>query len=295
MRGGRYSGRFAKWGERALPEDGKQQSTMQRPWWRRHIIFLIAVAVATALGIDAFVIEPDNIQVTRYTIHANIPETLKIADLSDLHTRGLGRPERKVLAILAAEKPDAIVITGDSLANPFGDYQAVLKVYKAMAALHPPRGIWFVRGNWEILRPVRHEREFYQEAGIHLLVNQNTELAPDVWLIGLNDTLMGNVNLSQALRGVPPDAYKIAAFHEPFFFPEIAGKVNLALAGHTHGGQVRIPFVKPFWLPAGSGPYLEGWYYEGNSRMYVNRGIGMSEFPVRFLCRPEMTFITLAR
>lgn len=264
-----------------------------RPRWRRNLVLLIIVAAVAGLAFDAFLVEPANLQVTRYTIHANIPETLKIADLSDLHTRGLNVPERKLLAILAAERPDAILITGDTLADPFGNYEDALRVYKKLAALHAPLGVWFVRGNWENLRPLRHEREFYREAGIHLLVNQNTELAPGVWLIGLDDPYTGRLNLNQALHDIPATAYKIAIFHAPFFFPRIAGDVNLVLAGHTHGGQIRIPFVKPFWLPAGCGSYLAGWYDDGNARMYVNRGIGMSEVPARFLCRPEVSIITL--
>ncbi len=252
----------------------------------------IAIVVA-ALALDAFVIEPDNVQVNHYVIHAAVQAPLKIADLSDLHTRGMGRPERKVLAILAKEKPDVILITGDTLADPFGNYAACMKVYKQLSALNPPLGVWVVRGNWEVIRPIRHEREFYREARVNLLVNQNHELRPDVWLIGLDDASEGRPNWAEAMQGVPDNAYKIAMFHSPIFFEVIAGKVNLALAGHTHGGQVRIPFVKPTWLPAGSGPYLEGWYEEKNSRMYVNRGVGMSNIPIRFLCRPEVAIITL--
>ncbi|HXT86457.1 MAG TPA: metallophosphoesterase [Verrucomicrobiae bacterium] len=276
-----------------MGEPEKKAAKNGRSWWRRNIVVLVILAILVALAFDAFLVEPANLQVTRYTIHANIRETLKIADLSDLHTRGMNVPERKLLAILAAEKPDAILITGDTLADPFGNYEDALQVYKKLAALHAPLGVWFVRGNWENLRPLRHEREFYREAGIHLLVNQNTELAPGVWLIGLDDPYTGRVNLNQALHDIPASAYKIAMFHAPFFFPRIAGDVNLVLAGHTHGGQIRIPFVKPFWLPAGCGPYLAGWYDDGNARMYVNRGIGMSEVPARFLCRPEVSIIML--
>jgi len=270
-------------------------SKSKRAWWHRHILLLVIAALLTALIVDAFVIEPDNIQVTRYIIHAGIPETLKLADLSDLHTRGIGRPERKVLRILAAEKPDAILITGDTLADPFGNYEDCLHLYRKLAALHAPLGVWFVRGNWENWHPLRHEREFYRDAGINLLVNQNHELAPDVWLVGLDDPYSGRANLAEALRGIPPNAYKIAMFHAPFFFPKIAGKVNLALAGHTHGGQVHIPFVKPFWLPGGCGPYLAGWYWDKSTPMYVNRGIGMSEIPARFMVRPEVMILTLER
>jgi uncharacterized protein len=263
------------------------------PKRRRYLLAIVVVAAIAALGLDAFWIEPDRIQVTQYTIHAGsqgITTPLKIAQLSDLHTRGLGRVERKVLAILASQKPDVIVVTGDTLADPFGNYAACLEVYKQ---LHAPLGVWVVRGNWEDIRPVRREREFYRDARVNLLVNQSHELRPDVWLIGLDDAAVGHPDLNAAWRGVPASVYKIALFHSPVFFDRIAGKANLCLAGHTHGGQVRIPFIRPFWLPHGSGRFLEGWYEENGSRMYVSRGIGMSDIPVRFLCRPEIDFITL--
>ena len=270
-----------------------KENAKRAPWPRRHIILLAIVAAVAALLLDAFIIEPDNLQVNHYVIHGNVQSPLKIADLSDLHTRGMGRPEREVVDALVREKPDVILITGDSIADPYGNYAACMKVYKELGALNPPLGVWFVRGNWENLQPVPHERQFYREAGINLLVNQNHELRPDVWLVGLDDIINGRPNLPEAMRGVPEDAYKIVIFHEPIFFLAVAGKVNLVFAGHTHGGQVRIPFVKPFWLPFGSGNFLEGWYTEKNARMYVNRGVGMSDIPVRFLCRPEVAFITL--
>lgn len=273
--------------------ENDRQTAKRAPWWRRHIVLLAIAILVAALVVDAFVVEPDNIQVNHYVVHGNVQSPLKIADLSDLHTRGLGRPERKILAILEREKPDVILITGDSLADPLGNYAACMRVYRRLSALNAPLGVWFVHGNWEILKPVKHEREFYRDAGIHLLVNQNHELRPDVWLIGLDDATVGRPDLRKAMQGVPENVYKIAMFHSPDFFEVIAGKVNLVLAGHTHGGQIHIPLVKPFWLPKGSGRFLAGWYEEKESRMYVNRGVGMSEIPVRFLCRPEVAFITL--
>ena len=269
---------------------GSELQRQRAAWWRRHWIIMVIVAAVFALAADALWIEPENIQATHYEIQVNVKSPLKIAQLSDLHTRGLGRPERKMLAILAREKPDVILITGDSLADPLGNYQACQRVYRE---LHAPLGVWFVHGNWEDIRPIRHERQFYRDAGINLLVNQSHELRPDVWVAGVDDPYQGSANLNAALKGIPRSAYTILMFHSPAYFDEAAGRVNLCLAGHTHGGQVRIPFVKPFWLPAGSGRFLEGWYEEKGSRMYVNRGLGMSSIPVRFLCRPEITFITL--
>jgi len=272
---------------------GTQPPGIRAPWWRRHAVVILIAAAIAALGIDAAWIEPYRIQVTHYTIHAaseGLRSPLKIAHLSDLHTRGLGWRERKMLAILAREKPDVILITGDTLADPFGNYAVCLQVYKQ---LHAPLGVWFVHGNWENLEPVRRERQYYREAGVNLLVNQNHELRPDVWLIGLDDSSSGRPDLDAALKQVPRDAYRVAMFHAPEFFDRAAERVNLCLAGHTHGGQVRIPFVHPFWLPRGSGRFLEGWYEEKGTLMYVSRGLGTSNIPVRFLCPPEIDFITL--
>jgi uncharacterized protein len=274
---------------------GTQLKASKRTIWRRHPVILVIVLIFLTLALDAFFIEPYNIQVTHYALEAGsagLKTPLKIADLSDLHTRGLGRRERKMLAVLAAEKPDVILITGDTLADPFGNYADALEVYKQ---LHAPLGVWFVLGNWENWQPVRRERQFYAEAGVHLLVNQSHALRPDVWLIGLDDAYTGRPNLDAAMKDVPANVYKIVMFHSPEFYdrPGVAGRANLFLSGHTHGGQVHIPFVKPFWLPRGSGRFLEGWYQQDGSQMYVSRGLGMSEIPVRFLCRPEITFITL--
>jgi predicted MPP superfamily phosphohydrolase len=267
--------------------DSSRPKRRVRPWlWALGLVLFL-------LAFDGLAIEPYRVEVTHSVLQAKVDAPLKIAQLTDLHTHGLGPRERRVVRILAAEQPDVIVITGDSLGGYGGTYRESAEVYRQ---LHAPMGVWFVRGNWENdhpIRPAREERQFYADAGVHLLVNANAELRPDVWLIGLNDPSSGPVRLETAMAGIPSDAYKIAIFHAPGYFDRIAGQVNLVLAGHTHGGQVHIPFVKPFWLPKDSGRYLAGWYQEAGSKMYVSRGVGMSNAPVRFLCRPEVAIITL--
>jgi predicted MPP superfamily phosphohydrolase len=251
---------------------------------------LILLIFLSGLAIDALFIEPYWIQVDHSTVVAPVAAPLKIAHLSDLHTRGVGRRERKLLAILDEEKPDLIVITGDSLASWGGSYGRCRELYQK---LHAPLGVWFVRGNWENMRPVRHEHDYYEKAGVHLLLNGNQRVRSDVWLAGLDDPSSGTPKLDAALDGIPTGAYTILLFHAPAFFDRAAGRVNLCLTGHTHGGQVRLPFLPPLWLPSECGRFLEGWYEEKGSRMFVSRGVGMSVLPVRFRCRPEISFITL--
>lgn len=272
------------------------------------------------VGVDAFLIEPDWIEVTHHRVVAPLSSPLKIAHLSDLHTYGLGRREQRMFALLAEEQPDVIVITGDSIFdggspsiftqldpqpkragkpthNP--EFKTFDERYRrcgeVLRQLHAPLGVWLVKGNWEHYHRLRDERAYYKAAGIRFLLNSAAELCPGVWILGLDDAMVGSPDLLATLEGVPPDAFKIALFHAPAYFDRIAGQCNLALAGHTHGGQVYLPFLTPLWLPSGCGDFLAGWYAKQGSHMYVSRGLGTSMLSVRFLCRPELAFITVGK
>jgi hypothetical protein len=261
---------------------------------RRILLIVFAIAVL-AVAVDGFFIEPFRIEVTHSEVvtHADaqapIARPLRIAHLTDLHTNGLGRRERRLLELLDAEQPDVIIITGDSLTYGF-DYSQVRPL---LSRLHAPLGVWLVRGNWENGAPLRNEHSFYSQLGIHFLLNEAAPIRPDIWLAGLDDPSTGTPNLDAGLGKVPPGVYVILAMHAPGYFNQAAGRVPLVLAGHTHGGQVRLPLVPVFWKPRGSGRFLEGWYAQQGSKMYVSRGIGTSTLPIRFLCRPELAIITL--
>jgi len=255
---------------------------------RRALLVAAAIAVL-ATAVDGFFIEPFRIEVTHSTLLAPVSLPLKIAHLADLHTTGLGKSERKLLELLDAEQPDVIIITGDTLGYGYRKDRTIPLITR----LHAPLGVWFVRGNWETRYPFKNEHAFYSNAGIHLLLNEGALIRFDIWLAGLDDPSSARPDLDAALANAPQDAYKIAAFHAPGYFDTIAGRVPLVLAGHTHGGQVRIPLLPVLWLPDGCGRYVEGWYEVRGSRMYVSRGIGTSFLPIRFLCRPELAILTI--
>jgi predicted MPP superfamily phosphohydrolase len=250
----------------------------------------VALIILAVMAGDALFVEPYWIQATHYMLQEPVSAPLKIAQLSDIHTDGIGRRERHVLKLIDEERPDIILITGDTVIPERGTYRAAHDFYQQ---LHAPLGVWFVRGNWENTIPIHRERAFYGSAGVHLLVNASANPRPDIWLVGMDDGASGRADFSGPMKQVPPDAFVIALFHSPEFFHQVSGRANLALAGHTHGGQIHIPFVHPFWLPTGCDGYLAGWYQEKGTRFYVTRGVGMSFMPVRFLCRPEVDFITL--
>jgi uncharacterized protein len=160
-----------------------------------------------------------------------------------------------------------------------------------------------VLGNWEYRAGVvgNSARGFYQTAGVDLLINQckvvdlsGTHLA----LVGLDDTLSGSPDLIQARSGLAEDALEIWVVHEPNFADQpagpLSGRSSLLLAGHTHGGQIRIPFLPPV-RPVGAGRFLEGWYRDTVAPLYVSRGVGTTGIPARFRCPAELPIFTLRR
>ena len=254
------------------------------------VLALTLSAVAgLAVAIYAFLIEPAWVEVTRHVVRARVVSPLTIAHLSDLHIDGFGRRERRVLALLAREQPDAILISGDSVGAK-GNQEAVADFLEQLAA---PLGVWLVKGNWEHWRPAEDEVNMYKAAGVRFLDNAHALLREDVWLAGFDDSLAGTPKAE--FPAAPSGVFRIGLIHSPDYFETVAAHAGLVLAGHTHGGQIRIPFLPPLWLPPGSGPYVAGWYdaEENDSRMYVSRGIGNSLLPARLFCRPELPIITL--
>ena len=245
-----------------------------------------------AMGLYTTVVEPYSIEATHHRVYAPLDSPLKIAHLSDLHTRGLGLREERLLALLDAEQPDMIVVTGDSRAGYWGTNEMIREIFSRLKA---PVGVYVVRGNHDHAWWFPKQAGFGEIQGLHYLSNAALPAREGVWVVGLDDASTGSPDLPTALKDVPAGVFKIGLFHSPVSFEEAAGKVDVAFAGHTHGGQVRPPFIRPFWLPSGTGDYLEGWYEKNGSRLYVSRGIGTSILPIRFLCRPEVAFIVVGK
>ncbi len=123
-----------------------------------------------------------------------------------------------------------------------------------------------------------------------------------LYVVGVGDKFARNDNPALALSRVPKETPRLALMHNPDSFAVFpAGTAPLALAGHTHGGQIRLPFT-PEWswmfLVSADEVYADGWidgYGQSGNRLYVNRGIGFSLVPIRINCQPEVTLFTLRR
>ena len=157
-------------------------------------------------------------------------------------------------------------------------------------------------GNHDALVSARAVTDALVVHGIPVLSNRSVAIEREgqrFWLAGAADALEQKPDLSSAFpsRANLDREPVILLLHEPDFADVLVNRgVSLVLSGHTHGGQIRIPFMKPFDLPALGRRYLEGHFLLGGGmQLYVNRGIGTVGVPFRFRCPPEITVITLAQ
>jgi len=268
--------------------------------------FVIALALLQLPLIYAWLVEPNWIEVTQHEARfKTLPEEfngLVVAHLSDLHIRRYGVRERRVLTLLAEAKPGVVVVTGDFTLKG-SDPAAIQRFLRDLRDLHPPLGIWAVLGNHDHWYPPAGNdaavRQLFKDAGVALLVNQWGRLGKGLdtlSLIGLDDPFSGYADLAAALKGTQRTPFAILLTHSPqIFIKADLMKFDLVLAGHTHGGQIRLPGIGALWLPTGSEDYESGWFYGQSAQMYVTRGVGTSILPFRLFCRPEIALITLKR
>lgn len=269
-------------------------------------LFLTMLALGQLLLMYVWVIEPNWIEITRHEVSfKNLPvefDGLVVAHLSDLQIRHYGFRERRIGALLAEEKPGLIVLTGD-LSQEGSEPATVRRVLKDITSVKPLFGAWAVLGDedhWNL--PVAGQEAlqgFFNEAGLALLTNEGGRLGKaldTLSLIGVDDPSTGHADLTRSLRGFQRTPFAVLLTHAPqLFFRADLARFDLVLAGHTRGGQVRLPVIGALWLPAGSEGYESGWFYGEHARMFVTRGVGTSILPFRFLCRPEIALITLKR
>ena len=278
-------------------------------WSRRRFLRLGASVAATAAGLGGYVwqIEPHWVETVRRSLPlAGLPGTLHgatLLHLSDLHV-GRRVAESYLSAALDAAgtlRPDIVAVTGDFIAYEAGyDWAALDRVLG-----HLPRGrlaTLAIPGNhdsgrnWREPGVCQRVMEIARDHGVRALRNDTVEVS-GLRIAGLDDLWGPRFDPGPALAELDPAADALVLCHNPdaVDLPELSGIRGWVLAGHTHGGQCRPPFLPPPILPVRNRRYTAGEFAIGEGRtMYINRALGHL-LQVRFNVRPEITLFTLER
>lgn len=261
-----------------------------------------------ALAADTTLIEPNHPRIVRKKIALRRwPARLEgftIALLSDFHYDPYFsvHPLRASIDMVNDLHPELIVLTGDFVSEPFfGDRAKAASAAEPCAQLlrqmQTRYGLWAVMGNHDALTDSHRITNSLRSVGIQVLANQSVPIevkGARFWLGGVDDVLEGSADLDATLHNIPASESVILLAHEPDYADFVARyPVDLQLSGHSHGGQVRVPFIRPLWLPALAKKYVWGLYTIGGLTLYTNPGLGTVGAPVRMNCPPEITLLTL--
>jgi predicted MPP superfamily phosphohydrolase len=258
---------------------------------------------AGALGAYATLVEPRWLQTTRTPVrvpglHPGL-EGFRIALLTDLHAGGATPLSiaSRAAGMAMRERPHLVALTGDFAADDAPGFRTVLR---ALSALEAPCGVWAVPGNHDYTVGIdRWRREVGGHPGVADLTNTAVMLPVNgarLCVAGVDDWSCGDPSLAQL---PPPDRrdFTLLLAHDPDQAEAARrayDRVDLIVSGHTHGGQVRLPWVGALRNSAERADlYEEGLRRRPWTQVYVSRGIGTVHLPVRFLCRPEVAVLTL--
>jgi predicted MPP superfamily phosphohydrolase len=264
-------------------------------------ISLIFQTVGTLLVFYSFWIEPQRLTLTRQTLVTNklkLSRPLKVMHLGDLHIERLTAREQKLQEIIEETKPDLILFTGDILNLSYlKDPVAQETARQVISKWHAPLGVFIVSGSPAVDLP----QEFpllVKDLPVRWLQDEVVTIPfeeDEIELVGMScthDPQVDSIRL-QRLVDHKDDQFRILLYHSPDMAPETARQaVDLQLSGHTHGGQVRLPFYGAIYTASLTGKrYESGRRQIGDLTLYVTRGIGMEGAAaprVRFLCPPEV-------
>jgi predicted MPP superfamily phosphohydrolase len=264
----------------------------------------------SALSVYGVAVEPFRLGVTEMALSslklsADAPP-VRVLQMGDFHIERLTRREHDLLARVAALAPDVILVTGDYLNLSYVyDKTALKEARKFLRQLSAPFGVYAVSGSPPVDPPAVVDRLFEGLDNICLLRDEHVKLnvrGQRFYVVGLvcsHDPTVDPSRLKVSLAGVPRDAFTIVLYHSPDLMPEmVEAGVDLYLAGHTHGGQIRLPLYGAILTSSIYGKRYEmGHYQEANTHLYVARGIGMEGMGApraRFLSPPEIVLWTLA-
>lgn len=272
---------------------------------RLKLLAAISGSFCLALLLWAFWLEPDSLRVETYPLPLKRwpaeQAGLRIALLADIHA---GAPWiddaklKKICELVEAAHPDLILNAGDMLMghNLVGHAMTPEHVAERLACLKAPLGHYAVLGNNDYDYGEARMRAALQAHGVNVIDNQVVRISQgrhQFWLAGFKDAAHGRDQVLPIVDQIHDDAPIIGLTHEPVIFYMMSPRLNLVVAGHTHGGQVRLPLLgRPALTYLQMNDYEAG-HYRQQTDLFVGTGIGTSNLAVRFGVPPEISLLVL--
>jgi len=240
----------------------------------------------------------NSIRLTTYNVNvAGLPQQLdglRILHLSDLHGKEFGRRQERLQATVDSLDFDIAVLTGDFVDAVKQVKQPALDVVPVLKG----KPTFYVFGNHDMRPECDVTREF-TALGVQVLRDRAVAIlvrGGSVWIAGVDYAYSTAANLDSALSRIPSGQTTLLLAHAPGVFGQATSRgVDVVLTGHTHGGQVRLPFLGAVWAPGQGFAPVHSWglFTSGKTSMIVSAGLGESIVPFRFNCRPEVVLVTL--
>ena len=277
---------------------------LRKPKSKWRVVFAAIPVLIAGLVIWAFFIEPNRLIVRHETIQiSEWPRELsgiRVAVISDIHVGSRFIDDDKLRLIVTRTnelQPSLIVILGDYMTGRGGAANLPESFALILKELHAPLGVYSVLGNHDWWFDGNRVKDALEANGIRVLEDESTELrfqTGSFWLVGLADLWTRPQRVEQTIAKIPQGRPSIAITHNPDIFPRLPPRVQLLLAGHTHGGQVRFPLIGTVVQASEYGErYVRGHVFEQNHHLFVTTGIGTSIVPVRFSVPPEIVMLTI--
>ncbi len=243
----------------------------------------IVACVGILLFLYARFVESKWLRIASVRIGADAP--VRFVQISDIHYTGDRKYLQSVVRRVNELEPEFICITGD-IVESREMLEGALAILSGLSA-----PVFSVPGNWEYLSNISFDpvKEFCAATGGRFLLNESANFGSDVTIVGLDYHVSGRADLEKAFAEAN-DRRVLLLVHGPAAINRLGDrKVALAIAGHSHGGQLRLPLIGATVLPDQVGRYVRGLYQTPNGPLYVNVGVGTTIIHARFLCRPEIT------
>lgn len=226
---------------------------------------------------------------------------LKVAVVGDFHA-GAGPCElsriRRAVAATNEMKADIILLVGDFVNSSFYMTNAEPEAYaKELSALKAPLGVYAIMGNHDARYGVKKVFEILRMAKIKILSDSGALVKSprgDFYVAGLSDYYSNEYSYTKAFKNRPKGVPIILLAHTPSLFNEIPKEVSITLSGHTHGGQIKIPYRGALFSNNVLGnDFAEGLVSRDGKTIYITRGLGTSRIPFRFMCPPQISLLKL--